>query len=110
MVKKTIVLVLLSVVLYSEDAYERNCVKCHEGLPTTLQRMFMNYIETYSSEKNVKIALKHYMRYPNKNISVMSDLFLKSFALKEPLTISEEELEEAIDIYWEKYKVIGKLK
>ena len=96
--------------LSAQDAFERNCVKCHESLPMSLQRMFMNYIKVYSGEKNTKAALKHFMRYPRKDTSVMSDLFLQNFEVKEPLQISEEELERAIDIYWDKYKVIGRLK
>jgi len=31
----------------------------------------------------------------------MSELFLKNFAVKEPLVISDQELDEAINIYWE---------
>jgi hypothetical protein len=95
----------------AENAYERNCVECHKAFPMTLQRMFMNYLLVYSGEKNTKAALKHYLRYPLRDTSVMSELFLKNFDIKKPLRwISEEELDEAIDIYWEKYKVIGRLK
>ena len=110
MVKKIILLAGLTLVLIGQDAYERECVPCHRELPMTLQRMFMNYLLVYSGEKNTKVALKHFLRYPRKDTSVMSDLFLKNFAIKEPMMISEEVLDEAINIYWEKYKVIGKLK
>ena len=95
---------------YGEDAFERNCVQCHQALPMSLQRMFMSYLLVYSGEKNVKAALKHFMRYPRRDTSAMSELFLQNFRVKKPLNISDKELEEAIDIYWEKYKVIGKLK
>ena len=104
------VLLGLTLMLFGENAFERNCVHCHETLPMTLQRMFMNYLQVYSGEKNTKAALKHFMQYPRKDTSVMSDLFLQNFEIKEPLKISDEELEKAIDIYWEKYRVIGKLK
>lgn len=110
MVKKMVVMVGLTLLLSGENAFERNCVQCHETLPMTLQRMFMNYLQVYSGEKNTKAALKHFMRYPRKDTSVMSELFLQNFKIKEPLKINEEELEEAIDIYWEQYRVIGKLK
>ncbi len=110
MVKKIVLLAGLTLALAGEDAFERECVPCHRELPMTLQRMFMNYLLVYSGEKNTKVALKHFLRYPRKDTSVMSDLFLKNFAVKEPLLIPEEVLDEAINIYWEKYKVIGKLK
>ncbi|MEA3418503.1 MAG: hypothetical protein U9Q90_03805 [Campylobacterota bacterium] len=110
MVRKLAVIVGLTLMLFGENAFERHCVQCHETLPTTLQRMFMNYLQVYSGEKNTKAALVHFMRFPRKDTSVMSDLFLQNFEVKEPLRISDKELEEAIDIYWEQYRVIGKLK
>ena len=100
----------LTLSLFGKDAYEKNCIQCHSELPMTLQRMFMNYLSVYSGEVNTKAALKYFMHHPRKDTSVMSDLFLQNFALKEPLLIDEKTLDEAIDIYWETYKVIGKLK
>lgn len=109
MVKKLLLYILLSVGLFAQNAYERHCIPCHRDLPTTLQGMFKNYLLVYSGEQTVKAALRHYMRYPSKHISVMSDLFIDTYGVKERLYISDKELKEAIDIYWEKYKVFGKL-
>jgi hypothetical protein len=105
-----ILITLLSSWLYSTDAFERNCVECHKRLPATLQRMFFNYLLVYSGEKNTKAGLFYYMRYPYKDISVMSELFIQTIGIKKPLDISNRELREAIDIYWEKYRVIGRVK
>ncbi|MDD2451803.1 MAG: hypothetical protein PHU67_07825 [Sulfurovum sp.] len=109
MVKKLFMLLALSIGVFAENAYERNCVPCHRELPTDLQGMFKNYLLVYSGEETVKAALRHYMRYPSKHISVMSDLFIDTYGIKETLQISDQELKEAIDLYWEKYKVFGKL-
>jgi hypothetical protein len=109
MVKKILLYSVLSVGLFAQNAYERHCVPCHRDLPTTLQGMFKNYLLVYSGEQTVKAALRHYMRYPSKHISVMSDLFIDTYGVKGRLYISDKELQEAIDIYWEKYKVFGKL-
>ncbi len=108
--QKLMIVLVVSTLLYSQDAYQRNCVECHKTLPISLQRIFMNYLLVYGGEKNTKVALKYFMRYPRKDTSVLSNLFLENFDVKQPLTISDKELTEAIDIYWEKYKVIGKLK
>ena len=97
-------------VLLAEDMYERNCVECHKNLPTSLQRMFMNYLLVYGGEKNMKAGLKHYLQYPSKEISVMSDLFIDSYGIKEKTTLNNDELDEIIDIYWDKLKVFKKLK
>jgi hypothetical protein len=110
MVKKTVLFLLLTSSLMSQDIYERKCVPCHQELPTSLQQMFMSYLSLYSGEKNVKAVLKYYLKYPSKSMSVMSDLFIDSYGIKDKSMLSNEELNEAVDIYWEKFKVFDKLK
>jgi hypothetical protein len=110
MVKQLVLTVLLVSGLFSQDAYERYCIECHKDLPTTLQRMFMHYLLVYGGEKNVKAGLKHYLKYPLREISVMSDLFIDNYGIKQKTTLSDEQIDKALDIYWEKFKVIDKLK
>ena len=115
MVKPILLAVLLvsgvSTHLSSGDAYERYCVECHRELPTSLQRMFMRYLLVYGGEKNVKAGLKHYLKYPLKEISVMSDLFIDNYGIKKKTTtLSDKQIDKALEIYWEKFKVIDKLK
>jgi len=110
MVKRMILYIFIMSGVFAQDAYERNCVGCHKELPTSLQRIFMNYLLVYSGEKNMKAGLKHYLQYPSKEISVMSDLFIDNYGIKKKSNLSEKALEEAIDIYWDKFKVFKKLK
>jgi len=110
MVKNIIVFVFLSNALFSQNIYERNCVGCHKELPTSLQRMFMNYLLVYGGEKNMKAGLKHYLEYPSKHISVMSDLFIDNYGIKVKSTLSSDEMDDALEIYWNKFKVFNKLK
>lgn len=107
--KKMVFLVILTVWIGAENIYERNCVACHRKLPATLQEIFKRYLLVYSGEKNVKAGIKHYLRYPNKDISVMSDLFISTYGVKKPTKLKAEELDSAVNIYWEKFKVFGKL-
>jgi len=110
MVKKIIVLMILISALSAENIYERNCIPCHKHLPTSLQQMFKEYLLVYSGEQNVKAGIKHYLKYPNRSISVMSELFIDNFGIKKKTMLSPEELDEAVNIYWEKFKVFNKLK
>jgi len=110
MVKPILLTVLLASGLFSQDAYERYCVACHKELPTSLQRMFMRYLLVYGGENNVKAGLKHYLKYPLKEISVMSDLFIDNYGIKKKTTLNDRQIDKALDIYWEKFKVIDKLK
>jgi len=110
LIKTVGLIVLFSITLFSQNVFERNCKECHEHLPASLQRMFMAYLKVYSGEITVKAAIKGYLIKPDKKLSVMSDLFIDRFGIKEKSKLSEKELEEAIDIYWNLYNVRNKLK
>lgn len=110
MVKHSILFLVLVSGVFAQNVYERNCVECHKELPTSLQQMFKRYLLVYSGEQNVKAGLKHYLKYPLREISVMSDLFLDTYGIKEKTTLSESDIDEALDIYWNKFKVFDKLK
>lgn len=110
MVKSLILCMVLLSGVFAQDAYERHCVECHKELPTSLQRMFMRYLLVYSGEHNVKAGLKHYLKFPLREISVMSDLFLDNYGVKKKTTLTDKQIDEALDIYWEKFKVFNKLK
>jgi hypothetical protein len=102
---------LLATALFSEGVYEKNCLPCHnDHFPTSLEKMFMSYLKVYSGEITFKASLKGYLQKPDKELSVMSDLFIDRFGIKEPTTLSEKELEEAIDTYWNLYNVRNKLR
>jgi hypothetical protein len=110
MVRPLILSLILVSGITAQDAYERHCVGCHEELPTSLQRMFMRYLLVYSGENNVKAGLKHYLKFPLREISVMSDLFLDNYGIKKKTTLTDRQIDEALDIYWDKFKVFDKLK
>ena len=93
-----------------DNIYTRTCIPCHEYMPSSLERMFMSYIKVYSGEITFKASLKGYLQEPNKETSMMSDLFIDTFGIKDKLDLNEWEIEDAIDIYWELYNVRNKLK
>lgn len=101
---------VMSLLTAEENIYERSCLPCHQNLPTSLGEMFKRYLLVYSSEKFVKMGIKHYLKHPARSLSVMSDLFLDTYGVKEPVTLTPEELDRAIDIYWNEFKVFDKLK
>ncbi|MCW8894640.1 hypothetical protein [Sulfurimonas sp.] len=110
MVKKIVLTLSLMFCFAEADVYESNCVKCHEKLPVSIDKYFYKYLLIYSSETDMKNAIISYLNYPAKETSVMSDAFISRFGLKEKSKLSQEELKEAVDVYWEKYKIFGKLK
>ena len=110
MVKK---IVLIFVILFSSlnaGVYEDNCVRCHNRLPVSIDKYFYKYLLIYSSQRDMKHAIINYLKVPVKETTVMSDSFISRFGVKQKSKLSEAELKEAVDVYWEKYKVFGKLK
>jgi hypothetical protein len=92
-----------------QNVYESNCIKCHQALSITPEKIFFRYLVKYSSELSVKSAMIDFLKNPNKQTSAMSDEQLRRFGIKTKSHLSDQELKSAIDIYWDRYKVFGKL-
>ena len=110
MVKKIVLTLSLVFCFANADVYEKNCVTCHKQLPVSIEKYFYKYLLIYSSETDMKNAIISYLKYPAKETTVMSDAFINRFGIKKKSKLSEDELKEAVDVYWQKYKVFGKLK
>ena len=91
-------------------SFDRNCVPCHRKEGVSLRLTFMNALLIYSGEHNMKAGLKYFLRHPSRETSVMGEAYFRTHRLKAPLTLPERELDEALDEYWERYKVIGRLR
>ncbi len=115
MVKRYILILLLTYsILFSmeiegENIYEKNCLSCHQFSTLKLDKIFFRYLIKYSSELSVKSALIDFLKNPNPQTSVMSKDELRRVGLKTESTLSDDELEEAINIYWDLYDVSKKL-
>ena len=92
------------------NIYEKNCINCHKIYAPPLKELFFEYLLRYSSEKAVKKALYTYLKNPNPKNSVMTKEYIKKYGIKKKTKLSDYELKKAIDIYWQKYKVIGRIK
>ena len=110
MVKRFFLILSLTYSFANADIYESNCVECHQQLPVSIDKYFYKYLLIYSSETDMKNAIISYLNYPAKETSVMSDAFVSRFGIKEKSKLTKEQLNNAVDNYWEKYKVFEKLK
>ncbi len=93
----------------ADNVFETECVKCHIERKISLRKTFMNALLVYSGKENMKAGLKYYLRHPRRDSSVMSEEFLDRYGLIKPLDIDEKRLDEALEIYWNRYTVQGKL-
>lgn len=117
MAKRIIATIAVSFMMLSElsaqqqiDIYERNCMQCHKQMSLTMQKIFMRYLLKYSSEVSVKSAMFDFLKNPNYFTSALRKDQIARYGLKNPTTLSDDDLQKAIELYWEKYKVFGKLK
>ena len=93
-----------------DGIYETNCVKCHSKLPVTIDKYFYRYLLKYSSETKVKAAMFAYLKNPTKEETIMAESFITRFGVKKKTNLTDAKLNEALDSYWEKYKIFGRLK
>ena len=110
MVRVVFSVLLLSASTEANNSFDKHCVSCHSRLSSSMQKIMMYSLLTYSGEKNVKMGLDHYMKHPSRDISVMPQQFLNEYGVKKHSKISQKELNEAINTFWDRYKVIGRLK
>ena len=118
MINKAVFLTLFSVIVTGENlpteirkqnTYELHCIPCHEHRPYSLERVYMLYLKTFSGETIFKASLKAFLKEPMEETSVMPDEWIDNFSVKSKSTLSDKELDEAIDIYWDLYDIRNKL-
>ena len=105
-----ILLFCMTSLLAKSNVYERNCIPCHEELPIKIDKFFYRYLLKYSSENDVKTAMKSYLKNPKAENSILVDGLINRFGVKKKTSLSDSELQEAINQYWELYQVFDKLK
>ncbi len=110
MVKKLALVFLLCLKIFAVDVFDKECVYCHKVLTVSLKDVYFKYLLRYSSEKSVKSVMFFYLKNPSKQLSVMPKEYIRVFGIKEKAKLSDSELKKAIDIYWDRYKVFGKIK
>ncbi len=114
MVRITLILLMLSGFTFAKNenkrVYETTCIACHNKLPVSIDKYFYRYLLKYSSEKNVKSSMLSYLKNPTEEKTIMPEAFISRFGIKKRTSLSDKELKEAVNTYWETYKVFGKLK
>lgn len=107
---KIIFFVFIFISFSYSNVYEKNCVACHKTLPVSIDKYFYRYLLKYSSKSAVNKAMSGYLKNPSKDTTIMPEAFISRFGVKKSTTLSDKELQKALNEYWETYKVFGKLK
>jgi len=105
MCKNILVIVLLLTTYLNANVFERNCQSCHHN-NTQLKMIMSRYTLKFSSEKRIKEAIFTYLKNPSRELSSMPLGFLSRFDIKEKTKLSDEELKEAINIYYKNFNLL----
>ncbi|MBT3280279.1 MAG: hypothetical protein HOF69_07125 [Campylobacteraceae bacterium] len=63
------------------------------------------YTLKYSSESKIKDAIFRYLKAPTQNRSIMPFGFIQRWGFKDESLLSDNELKNAINIYYENYNL-----
>ncbi|SFV75431.1 hypothetical protein MNB_SM-3-960 [hydrothermal vent metagenome] len=99
---KIVLFFLLQLVIFA-NSFESNCKKCHND--TELRIFMAKYTLQYSSQKNIKKALYQFLKYPTSSIPLMPYHFIRQKGYKPESTLNDNELKNAIDIYYQKFNL-----
>jgi hypothetical protein len=95
--------------IHAGDVFDRECVACHVEKKVSLRTTFMNALLVYSGKENMKAGMKYFLRHPRRDSSVMGEAFFETHTLEKPIAIDDATLDRALEIYWKRYTVQGKL-
>jgi len=81
------------------------CLDCHlkEQIPDDL--IYRRYLMEYSTPTNMKVAIKTYLKNPQKENSIMPPPFFLKFPMKEALQLEDNKLEKNIDAFLQHYDI-----
>jgi len=92
---------LLSTLLWA-NVFDQKCETCHTRIHKPLKKIFFDYLLYHSSERRVIEAMKQNILHPDKKRNLSKNLYKHS--------VKQNELDILLQIYWNRYKVIGKIK
>ncbi|MGM0534113.1 MAG: hypothetical protein ACQERK_06425, partial [Campylobacterota bacterium] len=110
MAKIITALLLCMTLMQGQDVFEKNCMECHKQMEVGIDKLFYRYLLHFSSKEGVQTALAYYLQNPSRQSSMMPEAFLNRYGVKEKTDLTPKQLQKALDSYWERYKVFGRLK
>ncbi len=99
-----IALILLLTLTSWANIFDKKCETCHTQKALPLKKIFFDYLLHYSSEQLVKEAMKKQLLHPDNKKSLVD----KNISYTH--TIDPNEIDILLQIYWNRYKVIGKIR
>ena len=102
---RTVITLLCILLLSHADSFQKNCLECHNKLPITFDKFYMQYLIKFSSEKRIKEAMFYYLKDPKIEQSVMDVNIVNGLGIMPHLNLDNKILMELIDEYIKKFDV-----
>ncbi len=106
---RTFLFALLLALQLEAETFQSSCVSCHQKLPISFDKFYMQYLIRFSSEDRIKEAMFYYLRDPKKEQSVMDRTIIKRLGLMPKPSLNDEVLKVYIKEYVDLYDVRSKL-
>lgn len=109
MVKKSIMFFVFLIYAQASVEFEKNCLSCH-GDDFKFNIIMKKYTLKYSSEAKIKKAIFDYLKEPSFENSILPLEYIKKFGIKQKSSLTDDTLEQMVDIYYEKFNLPSKLR
>ena len=94
--------ILLALFSFAQD-FDKACMQCHKKLQIDLKKIYFDYLLEYSSKQATIKAMQNYLLHPTPT----KQIYKKAEPFKHPF--SAQRLKKLLQIYWDRYTVIGKI-
>lgn len=103
---------LLTLPVYAangNDTFEKQCVSCHQTIPVSFEKFYMQYLLFTSSQETAKEAIFYYLKDPKRETSVMPEHILDKWGVMPKPDMDEATLKEMVEIFVKRYDLRSKL-
>ncbi len=107
---KIVLVMLMSIHIFADtEALETHCFVCHQKQNIPSELTYKRYLMKYSTSKAIENAMFKYLKYPQKELSIMPPQFFLKFPMKDAATLDDATLRENIKAYIDYFDIKKKL-
>ena len=96
--------------LHAASVFESRCIPCHQKKHLSLKAIYFNYILYHSSKRLTLQAMKSYLIHPDPKKSLLPYTLKKYYKGIYKHNFDQKTLKNALEEYWTRYTVIGKIR
>ena len=99
-----VIATLLFALLCSAQDFQKECMACHKKKGIDLKKIYFDYLLEYSSKRATIKAMREYLLNPDPS----KQLYIDAKPYRHE--IDKKRLGKLLEIYWDRYTVIGKIR